>query len=58
MSEEALSAEPARTGVPAVDSVLDSVAALEDRPLEEHVAAFESAHDRLRRSLDAGPEQS
>lgn len=57
MSEEALSAEPARTGVPALDSVLDSVAALEDRPLEDHVAAFESAHERLRQALDASPEQ-
>ena len=31
----------------------DSVEELEDRPLEEHVGVFETAHDQLRRALDA-----
>jgi hypothetical protein len=45
-----------RTGIPAVDAVLDDVDALADRPVEEHVAVFEQAHERLRRALDASPE--
>lgn len=40
------------TGVPAVDSVLEAVESLDGRPLEEHVATFESAHEQLRRALD------
>ena len=43
------------TGVPAVDEVLDEVAALSERPVAEHVAVFESAHERLRRALDTQP---
>ena len=42
------------TGVPAVDDVLASVQALDGRPVEEHVAVFEQAHERLRRALDPG----
>lgn len=42
------------TGVPAVDEVLASVQALDDRPVDEHVAVFEQAHERLRRALDPG----
>jgi len=44
--------EPVRTGVPDVDAVITAVEQLEDRPIEEHVGAFETAHDRLRRALD------
>ncbi|WP_432479919.1 hypothetical protein [Nocardioides sp. GXQ0305] len=44
--------EPVRTGVPDVDAVLDSVEALDDRPVAEHPAVFEGAHEQLRRSLD------
>jgi hypothetical protein len=59
---EALSAGTARedhraepTGDPAVDGVLASLEGLESRPLAEHVAVFEAAHDRLRAALaDAG----
>ena len=40
------------TGVAGVDAVVDDVAALDDRPLDEHVAVFEDAHTRLRRALD------
>jgi hypothetical protein len=45
--------EPVRTGVEDVDAVLDSVDDLEGRPVDEHVATFESAHERLRGALDA-----
>ncbi|MFT4084216.1 MAG: hypothetical protein QM638_16695 [Nocardioides sp.] len=49
-------AEVEPTGVAEVDEVLDSVDVLADRPLGEHVAVFEEAHDRLRRALDATAE--
>lgn len=58
MTEQAIPAQPTSTGVAAVDAVMEAVTALEDQPLEEHVAAFESAHDQLRRALDAAPESS
>jgi hypothetical protein len=52
--------ERIRTGVPAVDEVITAVEQLEDRPIEEHVGVFETAHEQLRRALDdpagaAGP---
>ena len=45
-------AEPERTGVQVVDDVLDSMRGLDDRPVEEHPAVFESAHEQLRQALD------
>ncbi|MQW75353.1 hypothetical protein GHK92_05650 [Nocardioides sp. dk4132] len=48
---------PAQTGVASVDEVLASVEALAGRPLEEHVAVFEHAHERLRSALDVQPPQ-
>jgi len=48
-------AEPTHTGVPAVDEVLVDVARLDGAPLEEHLPAFERAHDALRSALDADP---
>jgi hypothetical protein len=43
------------TGDERVDEVLTLLEDLEDRALAEHVALFESAHDRLRSALsDAG----
>ncbi len=39
------------TGHPAVDEVVAALAALDDLPVEEHVAVFEAAHDTLRRTL-------
>ena len=39
------------TGHPAVDEVLASLDDLESRPADEHVAVFESAHERLRAAL-------
>jgi hypothetical protein len=44
-------AEPTPRGATVVDEVLASLAGLEERPLEEHVAVFESAHERLRDAL-------
>jgi hypothetical protein len=44
--------ERVRTGLTGVDSVVDDVARLAGEPVEEHVAVFESAHERLRRTLD------
>ena len=44
---------PATTGVPAVDQVLADVDRLDDLPLEEHLGAFERAHESLRSALDA-----
>jgi hypothetical protein len=34
-----------------VEEVLASLAGLEERPLDEHVGVFESAHERLRGAL-------
>jgi hypothetical protein len=45
------------TGLASVDTVVESVAALEDRPVEEHVAVFEAAHEQLRRALDDAPDE-
>lgn len=39
------------TGHPAVDEVLRSLDELDGRPVDEHVAIFEQAHDRLRQAL-------
>jgi hypothetical protein len=49
------SEEPTRTGVVAVDDVLADVDRLDDVPLDEHLAAFERAHESLRSALDADP---
>jgi hypothetical protein len=50
--------EPVRTGVERVDAVIDRVVGVLDRPIDEHVAVFESAHDELRRTLDAPPDDA
>jgi hypothetical protein len=44
--------EPVRTGVAGVDEVIAAVEELEERPIEEHVGVFETAHEQLRRALD------
>lgn len=49
-------AGPAPTGVSSVDRVLDELDGLDERPLEEHVGAFERAHEQLRSALDASPD--
>ncbi|RJS47302.1 hypothetical protein [Nocardioides cavernaquae] len=43
----------APTGNGAVDVVLESLAGLAERPVAEHVAVFEQAHEQLRSALDA-----
>lgn len=49
---------PVETGHPAVDAVLRSLETLDARPVDEHVAVFEKAHDDLRRTLSgAGDDQ-
>jgi hypothetical protein len=50
--------EPIRTGVERVDAVVDAVSGLEERPVDEHVAVFEQAHDELRRTLDSPPDDA
>jgi hypothetical protein len=47
---------PSTTGVPSVDQVLADVDRLDDLPLDEHLGAFERAHDSLRSALDAQPD--
>lgn len=53
-----MSEQPTPTPIPssAEESVVDAVRAdivnLENQPVDEHVAVFESAHERLRRALD------
>ena len=44
--------EFAPTGHDEVDSVVESLAGLDERPVGEHVAVFEQAHDALRRALN------
>jgi len=46
---------PTPTGIDAVDRVLDLVAGLDGRPLEEHARVLEEAHGELRRTLDHPP---
>lgn len=55
-TEQPTAESPAQpTGHPAVDAVLASLGGLGQRPVGEHVAVFESAHEALRRALnDAG----
>jgi hypothetical protein len=51
------SPEPLETGIPEVDAVIASVDQLDDRPLDEHLAGFERAHQALRSALDADPSE-
>ena len=47
-------ATPEPTGHPTVDEVVASLEELEGKPVDQHVAVFESAHDRLREVLASG----
>ena len=40
------------TGHDVVDGVVDSLTGLDERPVGEHVAVFEQAHEALRRALN------
>jgi hypothetical protein len=57
MTEEPETVQPeperVRTGAAGVDEVIAAVEELEDRPIEEHVGVFETAHEQLRKALDA-----
>jgi hypothetical protein len=50
--ENTSSEEPVPTGNSAVDEVLASLGALDDAPVDEHVAVYEKAHEQLRGALD------
>ena len=41
-----------QTGVPAVDEALSALEGLEERPVDEHPAVFESVHAALRSVLN------
>ena len=45
--------DPQRTGNEAVDWVLDALDGLDRAAINEHVAAYEKAHEQLRGALDA-----
>jgi hypothetical protein len=47
----AVGPDSAATGFSVVDAVIDSLADLDGRPVSEHAAVFEAAHDRLRDAL-------
>lgn len=56
-AEAPTATETSATGDALVDEVLADLETLDRRPVSEHVAAFESAHERLRSALtDAGDE--
>ncbi len=55
---EVAAAPLARTGVPLVDSILESVEAAAHLPVDEQVGVFERAHEQLRRALDAPTDQT
>jgi len=51
-------ADEVRTGDGRVDDVLASLAELDERPVREHAAVFEQAHERLRAALDPDRESA
>lgn len=55
VEQDGAAAERVRTGLEDVDAVITAVEQLEERPIEEHVGVFETAHEQLRRALDAEP---
>ncbi len=55
---EGLADEPPRTGNPRVDGVLGSLTDLADRPVGEHAAVFERAHEELRAALEPDRESA
>ena len=52
------STAPEPTGHDTVDRVTASLVELDGLPVDEHVAVFESAHDRLRAVLASGGEST
>jgi hypothetical protein len=51
-------AEQVRTGDARVDGVLASLDGLDDRPVSEHAAVFEQAHEQLRAALEPDRESA
>jgi hypothetical protein len=51
-SVEGLADDAVRTGDARVDEVLETLGELAERPVAEHAAIFEQAHERLRAALD------
>ncbi len=49
---------PVTTGVASVDQVLGELDGLDELPLDEHIGAFERAHESLRSALDAPPDSA
>jgi hypothetical protein len=47
-----------RTGDPRVDAVLDSLDALDGRPIDQHAEVFERAHEQLRAALEPDRESA
>jgi hypothetical protein len=47
-----------RTGDPRVDEVLASLAGLDERPVSEHAAVFDGAHEKLRAALEPDRESA
>jgi hypothetical protein len=54
--EQADTKRSTTTGVAAVDRVLADIDAVDDLPLEQHLGAFERAHESLRAALDPSDE--
>ena len=51
-------AEQVRTGDARVDAVLASLDGLDERPVSEHAAVFEQAHEQLRAALEPDRESA
>ena len=55
-SVDSATGAPSATGHAQVDSVLESLHALDELPVEQHVAVFEAAHTGLREALSGAAE--
>jgi hypothetical protein len=55
MSESPVPAAATTTGLASADAVVDSLQALDDLPVGEHVAVFEAAHQALGQLLSGTP---
>jgi hypothetical protein len=55
MSESPTPGAATTTGLAAADSIVDTLGALDDLPVAEHVAVFEAAHQALGQMLAGTP---
>jgi hypothetical protein len=53
----AVSESTETTGHPDVDAAVEAVVSLEERPVAEHLAAYENAHVLLRQALSDTPRE-